>query len=96
VGDPVLAAGDRLEHDTSITLVIKRELLAVQKAAISTVQLIGNIPVEKSDKWGNSSIKQVIDELAVVVNSGLVDRVVTTTERDNSRPADGESVGLGA
>jgi hypothetical protein len=96
VGDPVLATGDRLEHDTSITLIVKRELLAVQETTVSAVQLIGNIPVEQGDKWSNAGVKQVVDKLAVVVNSGLVDRVVTTTEGNDSRPADGESVSFGA
>ena len=43
-----------------------------------------------------AGIKQVINELAIVVDSSLVDGVITTTEWDNSGPADRESVGLGA
>ncbi|KAI6772325.1 hypothetical protein HG530_003283 [Fusarium avenaceum] len=78
------------------SLEIKRELFAVHEATIAAVQLVGDIPVEKGDKGGNAGVKKVVNKLAVVVNSSLVDRVFATTERNDSGPAERETVRLGA
>jgi hypothetical protein len=96
MSDPVLAARDRLENNTSIALIVKRKLLSVQETAVAAVQLIGYIPMEKSNERGNSSFQEIIHKLAIMVNSGLVDGIISTTERNDSRPAEGESVCLSA
>ena len=91
-GDPVLALGNGLEHDARVLLVVKRELMAVQEAAVSFVEPIREIPVKESDEGDDSSLDKVVNELDVVVNTGLVHRVVAATNGDNSRPRDGETV----
>lgn len=83
-GDPVLALGNGLEHNTSIILEIERKLGPVQKTTVALVQRIRKIPVVKGDERGNASLKEVINELDVVVNALLVDRIVATTERNDS------------
>lgn len=96
MGNPVLAARNVLKHDTGIAFVVERELGAVQETTVADIKLVGNIPVEEGDERGNASVEEVVDKLAVVIDTCLVNGVVSATERDDSRPADGETVGLGA
>jgi len=82
-GDPVLALGDRLEDDTGVVLEVQGELGPVQEAAVPPIQGIRKVPVVEGNHGGDASIKQVVDELDVVVDAGLVDGVIAATERDN-------------
>jgi hypothetical protein len=77
-------------------LEVEWELCPVQKTAVALVQAIGEIPVEEGDEGGDASLQEVIDELDVVVNALLVDGIVATADGDDSRPGDGETVGVGA
>jgi hypothetical protein len=90
----VLALGDGLEHDASVVLEIQGELLLVQETTISLLERIWEIPVVQSDERCDSSCEKVINELDIVVDTSLVDGVVTATQRDDSGPGDGEAVGL--
>jgi hypothetical protein len=95
-GDPVLAFRDGLEDGAGIVLKVKRELLLVQETTIPLVKLVGKIPVEESDEGLDASRKKVIDEFDVVVDALLVDGVVATSQRDDSRPGEGKAVAVGA
>lgn len=50
----------------------------------------------EGDEWSNAGSEEVVAELGVVVNTGLVDWVVTATFRDDTSPRKGEAVGLRA
>lgn len=93
-GDPVLALGDGLEDDAGVVLKVEGELLTVQETTVALVESIGEIPVEEGDEGGDASLKEVVDELDVVVKAGLVDGVVATTDRDDSRPGKRKAVGV--
>lgn len=95
-GDPVLALRDGLEDETGVVLKVKRELGPVQETAVALLESVGQIPVVEGDEGGDASLEQVIDELDVVVNAGLVDGVVAATEGDKAGPAEREAVALGA
>jgi len=91
-GDPVLALGDGLEHDTGIVLKIEGELCPVQQTAVTLVESIGEIPVVEGDEGSDAGLEEVVDELDIVVNTLLVDGIVAATEGDDSGPREGEAV----
>lgn len=95
-GDPVLDLGEGLEADAGKVLKVQGELLAVQQAAVALVELVGHVPVGQGDVGDDALGEQVIAELGVVVEAGLVDGVVAAALGDDARPGQGEAVGLGA
>lgn len=95
-GNPVLALGNRLKDDTGVVFKIQRKLLAAAETAIALLKLLGNVPVREGDEGSDASVEEVIDKLSIMVNAGLVDRIVATTERDDARPGEGEAVSLGS
>jgi hypothetical protein len=52
--------------------------------------------VEERDHRRDPVSEEVVDELDVEVEAGLVDRVVAASQRDDAGPRDGEAVALGA
>src|SRR5690606_18318005 len=95
-GDPVLALGETLEAEAGEVLEVERELGAVQEAAVALVELVGDVPVGEGDEGGDAGGEQVVAELGVVVDPGLVDGVVAAALGDDAGPGEGEAVGLGA
>lgn len=85
-GDPVLAAGNTLEDNASVVLVVERELSTVQETTVAAVKLIRSIPVEEGNEGSDAHVKEVIDKLAVVGNTGLVNGVVSATLGNDSGP----------
>lgn len=94
--DPMLDPGaHRLKHDSSIVDKVGHELLLVQEPTIPLLKLIGKIPVEESDERHDAGREQVIGELDIVVQSRLVDRIRSTSQRNDSRPGNGEAICFG-
>jgi hypothetical protein len=52
--------------------------------------------VGEGDEGGDAGGEEVVAELGVVVNAGLVDGVVPAALGDDAGPGEGEAVGLGA
>jgi hypothetical protein len=51
--------------------------------------------VKQGDEGGDAGVEQIIDELDIVVDSLLVDRVIAAAEGNDARPRDGKAVGSG-
>ena len=86
-GDPMLdLRGQSLEDDARVVRIVRDEFLLIQHAAISLVELVGQIPVEEGDHGGDSCGEQIFHELDVVLEAFLVDGVVTAAKGDDTRP----------
>lgn len=96
VGNPVLAFGNGLEDDAGVVLVVERELGPVQQTAVPLVETVGKVPVVQCDIRLDAGLKEVINELDVVVQASLVDGIITTTKGDDAGPGEGKPVGFGA
>lgn len=76
--------------------IIRHELVFVQHPTISCIYAFGKIPVEERNKRLDSCSKQIIYEFFVEGNSSRVDWVIASSDWNDPRPGDGESVGLRA
>lgn len=92
----MLALGDCSKHGAGVVREVLWVLFVVQQATIALVQPLWQIPVEERDHGLDAGGEQVVDELDVEVETGLVDWVVAAAKRDHTRPRDGEAVGLRA
>lgn len=75
-----------LECNAGKVRIVGYELVLVERTAVSLEQLVGEIPVVQGDEWLDSSSVEVIDKFGIKVYSLLIDRVVSATQGDNSRP----------
>lgn len=91
--NPVLYFGQSFKHYSGVVGEVLRELLFVEKAAVSLVELIGKVPVVQSDEWGDTILEKVINKFDIMIDPLLVDWVVSAAERDDSGPGDRESIG---
>ena len=82
--DPVLDLGEGLEHDSGVVGIISNEVLLVQETSISFVEFIRQIPVEESDERDDAGGEKIIDHFDVKLEASLVDRVITTSQRDDA------------
>lgn len=94
-GDPVLDPRPHgLEHHPSIMNKVGHELFFVQKAPVSLLQLVGEIPVEEGDKRHDTGSQEIIRKFHVVLETGLVDGIIASSQRNDTRPGEGKAVGL--
>lgn len=85
--DPVLDFGpESPEHNASVVREIGHKLLLVEEAAVPLLQLKRQVPVEESDQRRDSCCKKVVYQVDVVLESFLVDWVVSSAQRDDTGP----------
>ena len=88
-GNPVLdLVCQSVEDDTRVVCIISDKFLLVQHAAISLVELVGQIPVEEGDHGRDSCGEEVVHQLDVVLEALLVDGIVTAAKGDDTGPVE--------
>jgi hypothetical protein len=97
VGDPELdLRSQSLEHELAVADKVLDVLLLVQQTSVPVVQSLRQVPMEKSDHGLYTVGQQLIDQIDVVLQALVIDRIVTATEWNHSRPRNTESVCLGS
>lgn len=91
--NPVLYLREILEADLGVVLEVRGELLLVQHATVSLVELLGKVPMEEGDEGGDPIGSELVNKLLVVFDTLGVDGVVAAAEGNHPRPGDGEAVG---
>lgn len=95
--DPELYFGaEGFETHPGIILKILDELVLVQHAAISFMQIIWQIPVEEGYERLDARCTEIVNKLDIVLDALFVYGVVAATEWNDARPRQREAVGLGA
>lgn len=85
--DPVLDLGTKsLKADTSVVGIVSDELLFVEETAVALHQIVRQIPVEQCDERLNAGLVQIIEEFGVELQALLVHRIISTTQRNDTRP----------
>ena len=76
----------RLEDYPSVVSKVSNELLLVEETAVTLVQLIGEVPMVEGHQRGNACGMQVVDEFDIMLDTLFIDRIVTASEGDDTRP----------
>ena len=98
-GDPVLnTIPVSFKEQSSVRDEIVDDLLLVIRLppSVSLLELERQIPVVKGDPGSDPFGQQGIDELIVVCQAWLIDRIVLASKGFDPRPRDGEAVRIGS
>ena len=92
-GDPIFyLRTECLETHPGVVLVILHELVLVQHAPISLVQVVGEIPMKQRYHRFDACGTEVVDQLDVVLQTFFVYRVVASAEWYDAGPRERKAV----
>lgn len=74
------------ETHPGVVFKVLDELVLVQHAVVPLVQVVGQIPVEQRDHRLDARLNKIVCELDIMLEALLVDRVIASTERNDTRP----------
>lgn len=91
-GNPMFALRNRSKESLGVMPKILDKFLLVQHTAISLVQSIRQIPMKQGDHRCDTRSQKIIDKLHIESQASRIYGVFASTEWNDSRPRDRESV----
>jgi hypothetical protein len=86
-GDPVLDLGPKgVEYNSGVTSEVGNKFFLVEESAISFVQFIRKIPMEKGHHWRDACGMKIVNEFEIELKTFLVDGIIAAAQRNDTRP----------